>query len=288
MINLAADVSPFVEILHRDTKAASELRRHSAFHHLARLYTANAGCAANANWQPIFVEALAHSCAHPDGEQHHVLDIHVDLYKAYLKLLYKVGLKWPDTLLREAAAMTQLFEKEVYPLEWICKVFVDRIEDADFATVSYLTNPIEFYADRLLALSPNSTFGLMTKSIHLCRVGQFLLAKEALLKGLLIICRIVFCFNVPTLLVNDLQRNWHPCLTWMAQTHYHLGAYPVAEILLRQLPEKSVRLLIECLIGQAELDTNPSKAAEAVQFCAELLPNVAADQQSEVIYLFTR
>lgn len=182
-INLAADVSPFVEIFHRDTKCEDEQRRNSAFHHLARLYITNAGCAANANWQPIFIEALAHSCRFPEGELHNVIDIHVDLFKAYLKLLYKVGSKWPETLMREASNMTRLFEKEVYPLEWICKVFVDRIDDVDFDTVSFLEHPIEFYSERLLAMSPNSTLGLMTKSIHLCRLGQFVQARETLLKG---------------------------------------------------------------------------------------------------------
>lgn len=81
--------------------------------------------------------------------------------------------------------MTRLFEKEVYPLEWICKVFVDRIDDNDFVTLSYLENPIEFYAERLLAMSPNSTLGLMTRAIHFCRVGQFVKARETLLKGML-------------------------------------------------------------------------------------------------------
>lgn len=183
-INLAADVSPFVEILHRDTKNQDAQRRNSAFHHLARLYITNAGCSANANWHPIFIEALGHSCAFPEGELYNVVDIHVDLFKAYLKLLYKVGSQFPDRLLREASAMTRLFDKEVYPLEWICKVFVDRIDDPGFVKLSYLDDPIEFYAERLLALSPNSTLGLMTKSIHLCRIGQFLQARDTLLKGL--------------------------------------------------------------------------------------------------------
>lgn len=179
-INLAADVSPFVEILHGDTKSDEEKRRNSALNHLSRLYISNAGCSANANWQPIFVEALAHSCAHPEAE---IVDIHIDLFKAYLKLLYKVGSKQPDTLLREACVMTTQFEKEVYPLEWICKVFVDHIDDTDFETIAFLDQPIEFYADRLLALSPNSTFGLMTRSIYLFRSGQYLMARDTLLKG---------------------------------------------------------------------------------------------------------
>lgn len=88
--------------------------------------------------------------------------------------------------------------------------------------------------------------------------------------------------------VNDLQRNWHVCLAWLAKTDYHLGAYPVAEILLRQLPDKNFLLLIECLIGQAEMDNKPEKALEAVQLCAELLPTVSAEQQTEVIYLLAR
>lgn len=62
----------------------------------------------------------------------------------------------------------------------------------------------------------------------------------------------------------------------------------MAEILLRQLPDKNVQLLIECLVGQAELDGKLAKATEAVQLCAELLPTVSADQQSEVIYLLAR
>lgn len=218
-----------------------------------------------------------------------MVDIHVDLFKAYLKLLYKVNSKNPDTLLREASAMNTIFEKEVYPLEWICKVFVDRINDTDFDTISHLDKSIEFYSERLLAMSPNSTLGLMTQSIHLCQSGQFLKAKETLLKGILI-DEIVFYCNLITLIVivNDLQRNWHVCLAWLAQVNYHLGSYSVSEILLRIVPDKNVRILIECLVGQAEIDNKPIRATEAVQLCAEMLPNVLPEHQTDFIYLLAR
>lgn len=48
----------------------------------------------------------------------------LDKYKAFLKLLYK--LEKFDVVLEYSARMHTIFPLEIYPLEWMCKIFVDN------------------------------------------------------------------------------------------------------------------------------------------------------------------
>lgn len=117
-INLSTELLPFVKVFQNELDK-EEARRSSALHSLATLYVQNAGCTGNDEWQNLFSNALHHSTSATDN----LLELHLIQFKAYLKLLYKM--QRIENLLQESCRMSNQYPKEVYPLEWICKIFVE-------------------------------------------------------------------------------------------------------------------------------------------------------------------
>eukprot|EP00092_Neocalanus_flemingeri_P033930 GFUD01036895.1.p1 GENE.GFUD01036895.1~~GFUD01036895.1.p1 ORF type:complete len:1307 (+),score=422.74 GFUD01036895.1:54-3974(+) len=88
-------------------------------------------------------------------------------FKHLIKLLYKV--REIDNLLLKAVKMTEIFSENIYPLEWICKVYLEYIAGAlDVDTKIF--NSIETYFTKLIELSPNSSLGGLAKGAFLWKL----------------------------------------------------------------------------------------------------------------------
>ena len=118
-------------------------------------------------------------------------------FKTLIKLLYR--LRRMETLLGWSVKMHEVFPKTAYPLEWVCKVYLEWVTDTlDFESED-LEN-VSVYIGKLLELNASSTLGKLSQCAYLWKQGSTSEAKEALTKilsgnnnpnfyGCLILCR---------------------------------------------------------------------------------------------------
>lgn len=165
------EVAPFVELLSAECELPEE-RRSSALHCLATIYISNAGCSANDAWQELFYSALEHAINSTDQQ---LVDNHIDLYKAFLKLAYKLGKV--DDLVEKAQQMYVKFPTEVHSLEWICKIFVERSTNNRFGLAPQLQLPIEVFSE------VSSCFALVARAIYWYQASDYVQSRDLLLKG---------------------------------------------------------------------------------------------------------
>jgi len=90
--------------------------------------------------------------------------------KHLIKLLYKV--RDVGDLLLNAVRMSEIFSENIYPLEWICKVYLETTAGALDVDCKLLDN-IEIYSDKLLLLSPNSVLGSLAKGALLWKLKSY-------------------------------------------------------------------------------------------------------------------
>ena len=84
----------------------------------------------------------------------------MDNLKHLIKLLYKI--REFDNLLLNAVKMSEIFSENIYPLEWICKVYLEATAGAlDVDNETF--DSIEIYFNKLLLVSPNSSLGSLAK-----------------------------------------------------------------------------------------------------------------------------
>jgi hypothetical protein len=108
-----------------------------------------------------------------------------EYYKKYLRLLYKN--KKFTLLLEEAKKMHLLYPKSVSALEWICKVYSERIaQGAEVLDVS--ENNFEEYYKKLKVLNSGSRMVLLAKGAVLFRNKSFVEARDALTQGTVGFC----------------------------------------------------------------------------------------------------
>lgn len=104
-----------------------------------------------------------------------------DYYKDFLKLLYKS--KKYNEVFTEAINMHKLYENNVYPLEWICKIYVEMVIEEN-SIVTEFENKIEPYCDKLLELQTDAIMGVFTKSVFTFKKQQYCTSREYLKKGI--------------------------------------------------------------------------------------------------------
>lgn len=190
---MASSVAPFVAVLQAEVQSndTSAERRNLARFYLARLYITNNGCAANAEWQPMFFEAMQHAIEHACAasaekfQPNKTTTVHAIMYKTYLQMLYVKGAEQHGTMLQNACKMLELYPTEYYPLECVCNVYVSRYGSTDgFRLEEYLSQPIGEYARELLKVMPQSTFGLMANALvafedcHYVHARQLLVSRK--------------------------------------------------------------------------------------------------------------
>lgn len=77
--------------------------------------------------------------------------------------------------------MAVAFIKDPYPLEWICKLWVENV--AEGRDVRVMKDSINQYVVALEALSPTaSSVSMATGAIHYCN-SDLIKAREELMKG---------------------------------------------------------------------------------------------------------
>ncbi|XP_058800397.1 tetratricopeptide repeat protein 37 [Phymastichus coffea] len=99
-----------------------------------------------------------------------------EYYKRYLRLLYK--LEKYNKLLSEAIKMHEIFSQDIYPLEWICKVYSElSITDIAFDKID-----IVIYYETLLDHESESVLGYFAQSVYLYKTDNLIDARNILSK----------------------------------------------------------------------------------------------------------
>lgn len=127
-----------------------------------------------------FIEALERIVSewknNPKGNDYDIQDF----YRQFLKCLYRSGeLK---KLVYEAQTMAETFSKDPYPLEWICKLWVEFV--AEEKNIGLLKDSINKYVSRLELVGPSagSSIFMARGAIYLVD-GELGKAREELTKG---------------------------------------------------------------------------------------------------------
>lgn len=177
--NAITSITPFVDLFIAESTSTNDARRLSAQQNLSFLYIKQtSGCTANENWQPHFFAAFQQYLHATSG----VIDAdYIDICKAFLKLSYTM--RKLAELTEQAGRMCSQLTAEAFPLEWICKVYVEDDENGGGDASGSLPSPIVWYAERLIELKSTSTLGMMTKAICLYKQNEILHARELFLKG---------------------------------------------------------------------------------------------------------
>ena len=169
---------------------------------------------------------------------------HLDYYKRLLKQLYKLNeLK---ELIREASKMSELYPKELYPLEWICKIYCDSYNVLNFDEL--LTQPISDYVTNLLELYPNSQSGSHVKAILLVDEMNYTQARDILLN-----------VHGKSIAISNL----------LAKCCMEMGAYNMAEDIYRTINTENHELFVECL----SYSTNKETLTEALELLGKFDEN---------------
>lgn len=103
---------------------------------------------------------------------------HSERYHKLIPLLHK-NQKYSE-LLFHASNMVEMYTKDTFPLEWICKIYseVDELK-----TNEVLIHDISHYINLLLEMNPKSSIGLLAKAVKLFRENEFEESRDILLHG---------------------------------------------------------------------------------------------------------
>ncbi|XP_011495670.1 PREDICTED: tetratricopeptide repeat protein 37 [Ceratosolen solmsi marchali] len=97
-----------------------------------------------------------------------------DYYKKYLKLLYKS--EQYIKLLTEAIKMHKIFNQDIYPLEWICRVY----SEYSITYYTYKDIDITVYYETLLDHDPESLLGYFAKAVYFYEIKNLIDARNIL------------------------------------------------------------------------------------------------------------
>ncbi|XP_026288453.1 tetratricopeptide repeat protein 37 [Frankliniella occidentalis] len=192
-----------------------------------------------------------------------------EFYRQYLKHLYRS--KDYEKLFKEAKLMAETFSKDPYPLEWICKLWVEFV--AEGKDIGFIKDTIEKYVNTLEIVCPAASSVSMAKgAMHFCR-SELVKAREELNKAL-----------------TSGQSPWHVYLL-LADVELKFG-----------LPQEALSLLSEAKMRVKQLSTNQEyvlKRCEAetligtlqqenlnraAQLCKELLSEKNTDVAVHLLY----
>ena len=208
---------------------------------------------------------------------------HLEIYQSYFKLLHQS--EESNSLLKAADEMIKIYEKNSIPLEWICKIFIEKGEEFENDVLDF---DIEIYITKLLELNSTSILGLMASGSYKFKKEDFVGARDVLVKGMTLYLKFpsfndYLCDII--LSVNTLKKNWNSCIKLLSIIHLKFRAYLLAEILFEQLKDYKLELA-ECLIEQKK----DVKIDEGIIICEELLLIHQADpkKQVEVLDLLTK
>ena len=105
-------------------------------------------------------------------------------YRLLIKALYK-KMKF-DRLVERSMQMSALYRKTVYPLEWICRVYLELNDSPEESeTFAKIDDVILVVTDQIIDLHPNSGLGHIAKGLKLTKSNKFDEGKLALQHGII-------------------------------------------------------------------------------------------------------
>lgn len=180
-------------------------------------------------------------------------------FKRYLKLLHR--LKMYEKLVQKASLMNNRFCNDIYPLEWICKVYAENlVPEPQLQTL--LETPLSTLFDKAILLNPTSPLALVARGILYHRSGEVKQAEIMLKK------------------VDTIQPNWDICLKELAEIYYLRKAYELAENIYRQLKIINANYFV-ALVENGD----PEKLREAYSISAKVLEN---NHSAELLFYFLK
>uniref|UniRef100_A0A182SEK3 Uncharacterized protein n=1 Tax=Anopheles maculatus TaxID=74869 RepID=A0A182SEK3_9DIPT len=228
-----------------------EGRKLSAFEYLSKLVTQNPDLDST---EPNLVSTVL------DREIQNNDDVYQhDHFNRYLKLLYRE--KRFDRLASVAAAMHERFPNDIYPLEWICKLYSERIVPEQ-ALASLLPQTLDHYLDRAVAVGPKSPTALLAKGKFLFDAGELVDAERILKRA------------------NEAQPSWSACLALLAEIYFRRKAYGLAENLYRNMRVTNRNYAIALME-----DASEEKLREATACFATLYEN---DRSAELLFYWCK
>lgn len=97
-----------------------------------------------------------------------------------MQILHKQGKR--EKLLEEAKNMHLLYEDDILPLEWICKVYNESYIEHTVISESIEDN-VKQLCEKLLKIQENSGMGMFTKAVLSFKEGNISEAEGLLRKG---------------------------------------------------------------------------------------------------------
>lgn len=159
--------------------------------------------------------------------------------------------------------MTELYPREVSPLEWICKVYSENVDSSTVNLNSLLKNPIESYADVLLNLNKNSSLGILAKAVSLYSTEKYSQARDLLEH------------------IKSEESKNPVCLKYLAECYVKLGAYTMAKREYDSINSTGSEYVL-CLLH----DESKESLEKTVNICEELLK--ASPEDALILYYLAR
>lgn len=222
LTNHLTDHQPLIEIFCKEIKLSDEERKYQALKQLLNIFMKNREIAEE-RYKDEFLECLEVGIQ----DKSHVY--HIEIYQHFFKTLHQKGKL--DELIKAAEEMTLIYGNNCIPLEWICKIYIENESNEAFKINESLKSNFGIYVERLLELNANSILGLTASAFVKYSIGDLTTSRDILIK------------------VNQLQPNWITCLRKLSLIHYRLRAFLLAEIVLRQMKDRSL-MMAEVLIEQ--------------------------------------
>jgi superkiller protein 3 len=178
LVNQLTNHSMLIEIFCHEIKIEEpdQTRKYQALKSLLNIFVKNRDLA-HEKYKDEFLECL--EIGFQDKNHVH----HVEICRDYFQILNQKNKL--EELIQGAEEMSSVYENNVVPLEWICKVY---IENESFAISEHLKSNFGMYVERLLELNPNSVLGLMASALVKFTIGDLAGSRDILVKGKLIIC----------------------------------------------------------------------------------------------------
>lgn len=239
LVNHLTDHQPLIKIFCTEIKVDNEERKYQALKHLLNIFMKNRELA-DEKYKDEFLECLEVGIQ----DKSHVY--HVDIYQHFFKILHQK--RRLVELVKAAEDMTLVYGNNCIPLEWICKVYIENEANESFKINENLKSNFGIYVELLLEINANSVLGLTASAFVKYSIGDLTASRDILVK------------------VNHLQPNWQTCLRKLSLIHYRLRSFLLAEVVLKQLKDKSL-MMAEVLIeqqvrrffGTINLDLNSKK-----------------------------
>jgi hypothetical protein len=171
LVNQVSDHSQLIRIFCDEIKTADEDRKYQALKNLLNIFMKNRETAMEKH-KDEFLECLEIGFQ----DKNHVY--HLDICRDYFKLLHQKGKL--EELTRAAEEMTNVYNNNLVPLEWISKIY---IENESFKISENLKANFGIYVERLLELNGNSLLGLMASGLVKSAIGDLASARDILVKG---------------------------------------------------------------------------------------------------------